>query len=106
MPQPLVVNLPHKLGTEEAKRRIAGGIGKLEHHIPGGAADVQTSWQGDRMNLLVKAMGQEVNSHIDVGASNVRIEVLLPPFLGMFANQIANFLSRRGSEMLEDKTKK
>ena len=106
MAQPLVVNVPHKLGTEEAKRRIAGGIGKLQHHIPGGAAEVKTSWTGDRMNLLVAAMGQEVDSHIDVEDSNVRIEVKLPAFLAMFADQIGGFLSKRGGELLEDKSKK
>jgi hypothetical protein len=106
MNQPLVVNLPHKLGAEEAKRRIAGGIGKLESYIPGGSAEVSTSWAGDRLNLLVKAMGQEVSSHIDVQESNVRVEVLLPPMLGMFAGPISRYLSSRGGELLEDKSKK
>ena len=106
MTQPLVVNLPHKLGTEEAKRRIAGGIDKLTSHIPGGGAEVESSWTGNRLNLIVKAMGQEVNSHIDIEESNVRLEVMLPAFLAMFANQIGGFLKKSGGELLEDKSKK
>jgi putative polyhydroxyalkanoate system protein len=105
MTAPIVINLPHTLGAEEAKRRIAGGMGRLTNHIPG-AAEIESSWEGDRLNLLVKAMGQAVDSHIDVGASNVRVEVTLPPFLAMFAGTISGFLSRRGSELLEDKSKK
>ena len=105
MAQPLIVNLPHRLGAEEAKRRIAGGMDKLAQHIPGGAAEVKSSWAGDRLNLLVKAMGQEVDSHIDVQETNVRVEVVLPAFLAMFANQIGGFLTKRGGELLEDKSK-
>ena len=78
---------------------------KLAQHIPGGAAEVKSSWAGDRLNLLVKAMGQEVDSHIDVEETNVRVEVVLPAFLAMFANQIGGFLTKRGGELLEDKSK-
>jgi len=102
MTQPLVVNLPHKLGKEEAKRRIAGGIDRLTSYIPGGA-DVDSSWSGDRMRLLVRTMGQEVDSHIDVADANVRLEIHLPAFLAMFGSVITGFLEKHGTELLEDK---
>ena len=41
MDRPIEVDLPHKLGREEARRRIAGNVHKLSDHIPGGAADVK-----------------------------------------------------------------
>lgn len=106
MAQPLIVNLPHNLGTEEARRRIEGGIGKLAGHIPGGAAEVKHHWAGDRMHLAVTAMGQAVTSQIDVSDSNVRLEVLLPGMLGMFAGQIEGLLRSKGGQMLEDKSKR
>lgn len=106
MANPLIVDLPHNLGAEEARRRIAGGIGRLEDHIPGGAADVRSAWQGDRMNLDVQAMGQEVSAHIDVQETLVRVEVLLPPMLSFFGRQIEGLLRKQGAQMLEDKTKK
>lgn len=105
MAQPLVVNLPHNLGTEEARRRIEGSIDKLAGYIPGGAADVSHHWAGDRMHLAVKAMGQAVTSQIDVQEKNVRLEVLLPGMLGMFAGQIEGFLKGKGGQLLEDKRK-
>ena len=37
MTQPIDVDLPHNLGKEEARRRIASNIHKLQEHIPGGA---------------------------------------------------------------------
>lgn len=104
MDQPLAVTLPHKLGRAEARQRIAGGVDKLKQYIPGGA-DVASRWEGDRLTLDIKAMGQAVTGHIDVEDSQVRVEVMLPPMLTMFARQIGGFLNRKGTELLEDKRK-
>lgn len=103
MTKPIIVDLPHSLGAAEAKRRIGGNIGKLKDHIPGGAAQVQSSWAGDRMNLQVIAMGQEVTAVIDVQERLVRLEVQLPPALGFFGKAIEGLLRRQGTELLEDK---
>lgn len=104
MNKPIVVDLPHRLGAEEAKRRMQSGIGKLSDHIPGGAA-VDSDWVGDRMNLRVTAMGQEVGGHIDVFESKVTVELMLPAFLGLFAGKIEGLLRSRGADLLEDKSK-
>jgi len=106
MNSPVIVDLPHNLGKEEARRRIQNGIGGLKDHIPGGAADVRSDWNGDRLNLDVKAMGQAVMAGIDVQESVVRVEVVLPPMLGFFRNQIEKLLKKQGGQMLEDKSKK
>ncbi|HWH18484.1 MAG TPA: polyhydroxyalkanoic acid system family protein [Allosphingosinicella sp.] len=106
MSSPIIVDLPHNLGAEEARRRIQGGIGKLKDHVPGGSAEVRSSWNGDRMSLNVQAMGQEVDAHIDVQEKVVRVEVLLPPMLGFFGRQIEGLLRKQGARMLEDKSMK
>ncbi len=85
---------------------MQGGIGKLKDHIPGGGAQVQSSWQGDRMSLRVQAMGQEVAGHIDVHETKVTLELMLPAFLAMLAGPIEAMLRKGGSELLEDKSKK
>lgn len=105
MDQPIVVTLPHQLGRDEARRRLAGGIGKLANFMPGGAARVDSRWEGDRLFLDVGALGQAVTGHIDVEDKQVRIELRLPPMLAAFAGHIRAFLSGTGSEMLEDKRK-
>jgi Putative polyhydroxyalkanoic acid system protein (PHA_gran_rgn) len=106
MTKPVIVDLPHTLGAEEAKRRISGGIGRIGDHIPGGASNVETRWEGDRMHLKVAAMGQTVACQIDVQEKIVRLEVLLPGILGMFSDRIAGFLRKRGGDLLEDKSKR
>ena len=105
MNKPMVVDLPHRLGAEEAKRRMRNGIGKLPDHIPGGG-QVESNWVGDRMNLRVTAMGQEVSGHIDVHESKVHLELMLPAFLAMFGSKIEGLLRNKGTELLEDKSTK
>jgi hypothetical protein len=106
MTQPITVDLPHNLGAQEAKRRLQEGMGKLKDHIPGGAAEVVSSWSGDRLSLEVKAMGQEVRANVDVEEKKVRLEVALPPMLSFLARPIEALLRKQGSELLEDKTRK
>jgi putative polyhydroxyalkanoate system protein len=103
MTQPIEVDLPHQLGKDEARRRIANNVHKLEEHIPGGA-QVHSAWTGDRLNLDVAAMGQSVTATIDVMENKVRLKVVLPPMLGMFAGMIQSALQKKGSVLLEDHT--
>lgn len=103
MNQPIVIDLPHKLGAEQAKARMSRGIGKLKDHIPGGSAQVESRWEGNRMYLRVQALGQEVSGHIDVHETKVRLELIVPPFLALFASKIEALVRSKGADMLEDK---
>ena len=101
MSQPIEVDLPHNLGKDEARRRIANNVHRLQEHIPGGAT-VQSGWTGDQLNLNVQALGEAVQSTIDVEDTKVRVRVLLPGMLGMFSGLIQGALQKKGSVLLED----
>ena len=101
MPQPIEVDLPHNLGKDEARRRIANNVHRLTDHIPGGA-QVESGWTGDQLNLRVQAMGESVQSAIDVQETKVRVKVMLPGMLGMFSGLIQGALQKKGSVLLED----
>jgi hypothetical protein len=104
MQRPIDVDLPHKLGRDEARRRLANNIHKLQDHIPGGASHVDSSWVGDRLNLTVHAMGQAVEAEIDVEETKVHCRIQLPGMLSLFAAPIEAMLKAKGSDLLlEDK---
>ena len=104
MQQPIDVDIPHKLGREEAHRRIATNIHKLRDQIPGGASHVDANWSGERLNLTVHAMGQAVEAQIDVEESKVHCRIQLPGMLSLFAGPIEQMLRLKGSDLLlEDK---
>ena len=97
----------HKLGRDEAHRRIAENVHKLRDHIPGGATHVQSNWVGDTLNLDVTAMGQTVAARIEVEENKVRCKLLLPGMLGLFAAPIEAALKAKGGDLLlEDKSRK
>lgn len=105
MQQPIQVDLPHNLGREEAQRRIAANIHKLQSYIPGGA-QVTSNWSGSRLDMAVAAMGQEVDAQIDVEDKHVRCRLTLPGMLAMLAKPIEAVLRSKGQELLlEDKSK-
>ena len=107
MERPVEVELPQKLGRDEARRRIAGNLHKLHEHIPGGAAQVQSNWSGDHLNLDITAMGQKVAAVIEVEDTKVRCRVILPGMLAFFGGAIEAALNRKGSDLLlEDRSKK
>ena len=101
---PLSIDLPHSLGRAEARRRIENGTGSLGPHLPAGAT-VQSGWAGDRLNLLISMMGQDVSAAVDVQDSLVRVEIVLPPALGFFRPLIEAGIRKGGEQMLEDKSK-
>ena len=101
---PLSIDLPHSLGRAEARRRIENGTGSLGRHLPAGAT-VQSGWAGDRLNLLISMMGQDVSAAVDVQDSLVRVEIVLPPALGFFRPLIEAGIRKGGEQMLEDQSK-
>lgn len=100
MADPITVDIPHKLGREGARARIAGGIGKLEGMFPGGKM-TESHWEGDTLSFTLKAMGQTVASTIDIAEDHVRATIDLPPFLALFAGKIREKLTRDGPKLLK-----
>ena len=104
MQRPIDVDLPHQLGREEARRRIATNIHQLKDHIPGGAAHMDSSWTGDRLDLTIHAMGQAVEAQIEVEEAKVHCRIQLPGMLSLFAGPIEAMLKSKGGDLLlEDK---
>ena len=106
MQRPIDVDLPHKLGKDEARRRIADNIHKLENHIPGGTSRVDATWAGDTLNLTVHAMGQKVDAKIDVFDAKVHCQIMLPGMLSLFAAPMKRCCARRGHLLLGETASK
>jgi hypothetical protein len=102
MSAPLVVSIPHRLGREEATRRLKGGLSRAAASIPVLVVD-EERWDGDRMDFRVRALGQAASGHIDVGDDHVRLEVMLPWLLQRFAQAAQAVIRDRGTLLLTKK---
>jgi hypothetical protein len=100
MTTPIEVDIPHKLGREGAKARMAGGLDKLASFVPGGSITEQR-WDGDTLVLAIEGMGQRVGARLTVLDAHIHAAFDLPPFLAMFANKIRDKLAKDGPKLLE-----
>jgi hypothetical protein len=103
MSAPLVVSIPHRLGREEAARRLKGGLARAAASLPVLSVD-EERWEGDRMFFRVRAIGQAASGQIDIADDHVRLEVVLPWLLQRFAEKAQSLIRERGQLLLTKKS--
>jgi Putative polyhydroxyalkanoic acid system protein (PHA_gran_rgn) len=101
MPQPLIVSIPHRLGREEAKRRLDRGIGRLRPELGPLVSALDYGWEGDRLNFSAAAMWQTITGRIDVLDDAVRIEIDLPWIMQLLSDTVAKQVRGRAIALLE-----
>lgn len=99
---PIVVTVPHHLGKEEALKRLKPALGKAAETFPVFKVEEEI-WSDNRMNFRVRALGQVVSGHCDVGETGVRLEITLPWLLHKFAATTQKLIAGRGQALLEKK---
>ena len=99
MSAPLIVSIPHRLGREEATRRLKAGLTRAAASMPVLKVD-EERWEGDRMVFRVRALGQPASGHLDITDDHVRLEVTLPWLLQRFAEAAQVAIKRRGTLLL------
>jgi hypothetical protein len=103
MSAPLVVSIPHRLGKDEAVRRLKTGLTRAATSVPVLKVD-EERWDGDQMIFRVRALGQAASGRIDVGEADVRVEVVLPWLLQRFAEMAQTAIRNRGQLLLTKKS--
>ncbi|UWU94553.1 polyhydroxyalkanoic acid system family protein [Bradyrhizobium sp. CB1015] len=99
MSAPLVVSIPHRLGREEAVRRLKTGLGRAAAGIPVMQVE-EERWSGDTLAFRIRALGQVASGQVDVGDDQVRVEVVLPWLLQRFAEIAQATIRKRGQLLL------
>jgi hypothetical protein len=103
MSEPLVVTIPHRLGKDEALRRIKSGLGRAESEFKALINFEHQQWEGDRLDFRVASLGQRAAGRLDVYEGAVRLEVTLPWLLAKFAAAAQRVIGQKGQLMLEKK---
>lgn len=103
MLKPVVVSVPHRLGREEAVRRLKSGLERTRSTFGAHFAVLEENWSGDHLDLRVALLGQATNGAIDVADDHVRIAVELPWLLGAVAEKAKALIEKQGQLMLEKK---
>ncbi len=100
MSKAIVVTVPHNLGAETAKQRVASHIDQLRKDYVDKIAHSEIVWTGNRADMRVSALGQMTTVQIDVLNDSLRIEVQLPWILSALSGAIQNALTSNARDSL------
>lgn len=103
MSEPLIVVIPHRLGKDEAARRIKDGVARAKTEFASLIRIDNDAWEGDRFSFAATALAQHAHGFIDVYDGAVRLEVTLPWLLARFARAVQRVVGQRGQLLLEKK---
>ena len=103
MSRPLVVSIPHRLGKDEAMRRLKTGLGSASASF-GHVFKIQEEiWTGPHLQYRISALGQVASGSIEVADDYVRLEVFLPWLLAKLAEALQPLIRKEGTLLLEKK---
>ena len=103
MTTPLVVSIPHRLGREEAVRRLKNGLGRARTDFGHLMTIEEENWTGDRVAFRLRALGQAAAGVIDVQEDHLRLEVSLPWLLAKISERLIPVIRKEGTLLLEKK---
>lgn len=96
------IALPHDLDKATVRERLRSRSHEIADHIPGGMAQVKTSWSSDdRMEMTVRAMGQDLRGAVELEDKQVVFTVTLPAFLGFMEPIVENAIKAGGQKLIE-----
>jgi len=102
--QPFIVSIPHKLGKEEAARRLKAGLGSVRSEYAKILQVNEEIWSGDRLAFQLTALKQHVSGTIDVAEDHVKLEVMLPWLLAALAHGVQATIRSRTRMLEKSKT--
>ncbi len=101
MSKEIIIVLPHQLGAEEARMRVADAVERARASFAESIVASDVAWEGDHAVISVGALGQSVEARIDVEAEQVRVRVQLPWLLASLAGKITERLEKVGGAALQ-----
>ena len=103
MSKPITVSIPHRLGKDEARRRLEAGLTSVRSHFASVLRVDEEVWSGDALAFKASALGQQTSGTVTVAEDHVRIDVMLPWALGLLAEKATSLIRARGQLMLDKK---
>ena len=88
MSAPLTVSVPHRLGRQEAVRRLKGGMADMASKLGALITIDQEVWEGDTLTFQMRGFGQSASGTIAVFEDTIRIDVMLPWLLAKLGERL------------------
>ena len=101
MGKPVSVDVPHKLGAEEAERRCRNGFGMMQDKLGDKLQAINVVWGDRRADLTITAMGQTLRGVLEFLPEAVRVTIDLPWLLAAIGETLAGKIAKKTEEVLK-----
>ena len=103
MNETVTVIVAHRLGKDEAVRRLKEGLANANGRLGSMIAVDDESWLGDTVRFRMRALGQSAAASIEVLEDALRVDVSLPWLLAKAAKRLLPALREQATLLLEKK---
>lgn len=104
MAQPLTVSIPHRLGKDEATRRLQKGLTAARGRFADKLVVEEEIWTDSHLAFRIAVLGQKAQGEMNVAEDAVHLSVELPWFLQMMAQKAKDMIQKQGHLLLEKKS--
>ncbi len=94
------ISVPHQLGADEARQRIARLISDSKEKFGAQISDVRETWTDNRSDFGFKAMGFDVAGDLRVQPASVDINLNVPFAAMFFRDKIEKEITKHARELL------
>jgi Putative polyhydroxyalkanoic acid system protein (PHA_gran_rgn) len=100
---PVTATVPHRLGKDEALRRLKAGLARAKGQFGTLITIEQEEWSGDVLRFQMRALGQSAAGTITVMEDSLLIAVTLPWLLAKAAERLLPQMRQQATVLLEHK---
>lgn len=95
------ISVDHKLGIEEAKKRILNLSEELKKDYGDQIKNYTEDWDGDKVNVSFRAMGMKMSGVLEILGDKVRMDGKIPMFAKMYEGEIKRKLVQNLENLLK-----
>jgi hypothetical protein len=96
----MTLNIPHQLGRAEARQRVQELVQRVQQDLGGTIGTVEQRWTGDTLAFSLLVANHACSGTLAVEDQWVRMEIVLPWFLGMLSGRIQAYAQHQGQLLL------
>ena len=101
MAKEVTIVFPHTLGQEEARLRVADALERVRRNFAQSVVTSSVTWTDHHADVVVGALGQDVQAQIDVEPDQVRVSVTLPWLFERLSGRIIDKITQVGRGTLQ-----
>ncbi len=103
MAKPFTISISHRLGKDDATRRIQSGLGTVRSRFSSHITIAEEQWTDSHLEFRILALGKSATGTLDVTEEKIHLSVELPLFLNLLARKAAGRIEKEGQLLLEKK---